>query len=72
MNRETIIKNFALNLRLERVRQNIKQERLAELANISPEYLARIEAGKYNPTLIVVVSLANALNVSIDKLISKS
>lgn len=69
MDKEAIINNFATNLRVERARRKITQERLAEMADITPEYLARIEAGKYNPTLVVVVKLAEALGTSLDKLI---
>lgn len=69
MDKEAIINNFATNLRVERARKKITQERLAEMADITPEYLARIEAGKYNPTLVVVAKLAEALGTSLDKLI---
>ena len=72
MDKEAIINNFATNLRVERARKKITQERLAEMADITPEYLARIEAGKYNPTLVVVVKLAEALDINIDKLIFKT
>lgn len=61
MEREIIIKKFAENLRAERARKHYTQEKLAEVANISPEYLARIEAGKFSPSLVVIVNLAHAL-----------
>ncbi|MBR6099472.1 helix-turn-helix transcriptional regulator [bacterium] len=69
MNREEIIKLFAENLRVERARKNISQEKLAEMADITPEYLSRIEAGKFSPSLVVIANLAIALNVSVDTLI---
>jgi len=69
MNREEIIKLFAENLRVERARKNITQEKLAEMANITPEYLARLEKEKYSPSLVVIASLAKALSVSVDTLI---
>jgi len=69
MNRDKIIKLFAENLRVERARKNITQEKLAEMANITPEYLARIEKEKYSPSLVVIASLAKALSVSVDTLI---
>ena len=68
MNRDKIIKLFAEKLRVERIKKNITQEKLAEMANITPEYLARIEKGKYNPSLIVIANLAKALSVSVDTL----
>lgn len=70
MNRQDIIKKFAENVRVERARKKISQEKLAEMANISPEYLSRIEAGKYSPSLVVITNLAKALNVSVETLIN--
>ena len=69
MDREEVIKIFAENLRAERARKQFSQEKLAEMADITPEYLARIEKEKYSPSLIVIVNLALALNISVDKLI---
>ena len=64
-----MIKIFAENLRAERARKQFSQKKLAEMADITPEYLARIEKEKYSPSLIVIVNLALALNISVDKLI---
>ena len=69
MDREEVIKIFAENLRAERARKQFPQEKLAAMADITPEYLARIEKEKYSPSLIVIVNLALALNISVDKLI---
>ena len=69
MDREEVIKIFAEHLRAERARKQFSQEKLAEMADITPEYLARIEKEKYSPSLIVIVNLALALNISVDKLI---
>ncbi len=63
-----MIRIFAENLRAERARKKLTQEQLAEKADITPEYLARIESEKYNPSLVVIVNLALALDVSIEKL----
>lgn len=64
-----MIRIFAENLRAERARKKLTQEQLAQKADITPEYLARIESEKYNPSLVVIVNLALALDVSIEKLI---
>ncbi len=69
MNRQEIIQLFSENLRAERARKKYSQEKLAEMADITPEYLARIEKEKYSPSLVVIANLAIALNVSVDKLI---
>ena len=68
MKREDIIRIFEENLRAERARKKFSQEVLAEKAEITPEYLARIEHEKYSPSLVVIVRLALALGVSVDKL----
>lgn len=69
MDRNEIIKIFAENVRAERARKMLSQEKLAEKADITPEYLARIEKEKYSPSLVVIVKLAVALGVGVDKLI---
>ena len=68
MDRKEIITLFAQNLRAERARKNYSQEKLAELAEISPEYLASIEKEKYSPSLVTIVKLALALEIDINKL----
>ena len=60
---------FAANLRAERARRNYTQERLAELAGITTEYLSRIENEKVCPTILVIANIALALDVPIDKLL---
>ncbi len=69
MDRGLIIKTFAENIRAERARKKYSQEKLAEMADITPEYLARIEKEKYSPSLVVITKLAIALEVNVDKLI---
>ncbi len=70
MERQSIIKVFAANLRAERAKKRFTQEKLAEMADITPEYLARIESEKYSPSLVVIVNLAKALGISVDRLVS--
>ena len=69
MDKDKIIRLFAENVRAERARRRLTLEKLAEKANITTEYLARIEKEKYSPSLVVIVNLALALNVSVEKLI---
>ena len=60
-----------------REKRNITQEKLADKAKISREYLSNIETGKVNPTLKVAFSVAHALGVKVgdiffaDNVISK-
>ena len=43
--------------------KGLTQEKVAETADISPTYLSRIECGKENPTLDMLIKLSHALEV---------
>lgn len=45
--------------------RGLSQEKIAEKADISPTYLSRIEYGRENPTLDMLIKLSNALEVEI-------
>lgn len=51
--------------RIQELRKSAKlsQEEIAERADISPNYLSRIERGKENPTLDMLIKLSRALDV---------
>ncbi len=51
--------------RIQELRKSKKfsQEQIAEKADISPNYLSRIECGKENPTLDMLIKLTNALDI---------
>lgn len=69
MNKKSIVKLFAANVRAERARCHYTQEKLAELAKISTEYLSRIENEKVCPTILVIANIAKSLDVTIDTLL---
>ncbi len=69
MDKFQIIKEFASNIRAERARKRFSQEYLAEKAEISTEYLNKIEREKYNPSITVAVNLAIALGIDLETLI---
>jgi len=46
----------------------LSQERLAERAGISAQYVSNIERGRENPTLDLLLRLADALKVSLGQL----
>ena len=45
--------------------RGLSQERVAELLDISPNYLSGIECGRENPTLDLLLRLAAALKVDV-------
>lgn len=65
------LKNLGINIKSERLRKNISQEKLAELTNISRNSVSLIETGKINPTILKVVDIAKALDVDIDVLLKE-
>ena len=69
MDTKTRLKNLGINIKSERLRRNIAQERLAELAGISRNSISMIETGKVNPTILKLVDIAKILDVSIETLV---
>lgn len=62
------LKNLGINIKSERLRKNISQERLAELTNISRNSVSLIETGKINPTVLKVLDIASALGTDLNAL----
>lgn len=63
------LKNLGINIKSERLRHNISQERLAELTNMSRNSISLIETGKINPTVLKIVDIAAVLGVSVETLV---
>lgn len=59
-------------IRYERKMNNITQEKLAELCNISVPHMSNIENANTKVSLPVLVDIANALNCTVDTLLCNS
>ena len=59
-----------MRIRHYRNLKRLSQEKLAELTGVSQEHIAKIEAGVNVPSLELLISIANALDVSSDDLLS--
>lgn len=59
---------FGSNLRSERERQKLTQEKLAEKADLDPGYISGIERGIRNPSILSVVRIAKALGTTVSDL----
>ena len=70
MNKVELLKKFGKNVKIERIKQDLTQEKLAEVMNVSQNYIANIERGKANMSLGKVLELANFLNVDISVLLN--
>lgn len=64
--------NYTLiGIRIKKIRkeQKMTQDKLSELAEISPQHLSQIESAKTKLSLPTLVSICNALNVTADKIL---
>ena len=59
-----------MKVRFYRLQAKMSQETLAEFADVSRVYISGIERGEKPPSLDTIVCLANALQVSVDELLS--
>ena len=51
-----------------RAKQNLTQEKLAEMVGVRRETIIFLEQGKYNPSLRLAYSVAKALHTTIEEL----
>ncbi|MBS6603227.1 MAG: helix-turn-helix transcriptional regulator [Brachyspira sp.] len=69
MNKQELLKKFGKNVKIERIKRDLTQEKLAELVDKSQNYIACIECGRQNMSLGKVLELADALGVDIETLL---
>ena len=62
-------KELGKRIRAERRRQDLTQEKLAEMAEISDSFMGHIERGGRTLSIETLAKLANALNLSIEYII---
>lgn len=61
-------KLVGLNIKLARIKAGLKQEQLAEKADLSRETIGSIERGEKSPTVQTVGAIADALGIDMYKL----
>lgn len=62
---------FGKNVKEARQRKKLTQEKLAFEASIDLTYVGGIERGKRNPSLLVMVRIAEALAVPLTRLLAE-
>jgi len=62
---------FARGLRIERTRQELSQEKLAEISSLHRNYVGSVERGERNVSIDNMEKLARALNVTICHLLGQ-
>ena len=65
-------KAIGKRIKIARIKADLTQEKLAETIELSPTHLSNIETGTTRVSLTTIVSLANALSVSVDDLLCDS
>ena len=69
MNKTELLKRFGKNVKIERIKKDLTQEKLAEIMDVSQNYIASIECGKANMSLAKVLELSKSLDVQMSKLL---
>jgi len=70
MDKHTLLKKFGKNVKIARIKKDLTQEKLAEIMNVSQNYVANIECGKANMSLAKLYELSHCLNTKISELIT--
>ena len=58
-------------IRAQRQLANLSLRQMADLAHVSNPYLSQLERGLHEPSVRVLRSIADALNVSLDTMLAK-
>lgn len=69
MNKVELLKKFGKNVKIERIKKDLTQEKLAEIMNVSQNYIANIECGKANMSLGKILELSKFIGVDIKQLL---
>lgn len=55
-------------MKIARIENDLSQEQLAELVGVSRQTIGLIEAGNYNPSINLCISICEALNKTLNDL----
>ena len=69
MNKEILLKKFEKKKKIERVKRDLTQEQLAEIMDVSQNYIASIECGRANMSLGKILELSKYLETDISNLL---
>lgn len=64
-----LLETFGLNLKFQRLKRKISQEKLAEALNFSAVYISNVESGKHNISLVNALKFCKFFNTKIEDLI---
>ena len=67
---ETLPVQFSKKLQIERVKNNLSQEKLAELSGLHRTTISAIERCRLSPSLDTIARIANALNLTFQEILN--
>ena len=65
------LKKLGKILKVERIKNDLSQEQLAEKVGVSTRTISLIESGLQHPKFLLVVKLIRILNIDVNKLINE-
>lgn len=63
---------FATNMRRIRREKNLTQEKVAEAADLHPNYISSVERGERNISICNIARIADALGVGMGELVAEA
>lgn len=69
MNNKNALEILATNVRKYRAINRMSQEKLAELSDLTQQYICSIENARVNTSFITLVKITEALNVTFNDLV---
>ncbi len=71
MDKDNFIKELGFKIKVERMKQKISQEKLAEMADCSLSYIGFIERGEMSLSLYNFIKIASALKLDLDSFLEE-
>ena len=71
MNDETLLKTFGMNIKFERLKRKLSQEKVAEALEVSAVYISNVESGKHSISLVNANKFANFYGKPLDYLLTE-
>jgi len=66
------LKSMGRKIKEQRIKNNMSQEKLAELVDVTPSYISNLESGNRSASLKTTLDIVNVLNMSFDYLMFES
>lgn len=70
-NSEDLKSQIGIFFKLYRLRKGLSQFQIATEIDLSKDYIGRIERGKTNPTIEIIISICNFLDIDLLRVFSK-